>query len=809
MDTHTDTSINTSKKRKLDNDNEQYDEINQDLISTLRKIYCYHYLYVNTTSDILLYQSSVVDHPYHLGQTIEPHFIRDDGYIIYFRLYQDDKLLLDVSEEIIHLTMHVKQIFYTKVCTFYLSSLAKLNGEVSPANAIEWVDLVSEREYHFDESIYQTYVRLSEGSHKRLKIDPNNSRDTSLPISNQDPIEIFDKSQWISASKTRNYALKDTIIDWLDYWYEPSEVRSPRPLPTNNSDFMGFLMKKGIKFEENVISLIKARVGLQNFVTICGNMDNFYDKIFTYEKETIEHIKKGIPVIYQAVLLNREGPLKYSYGMPDLLVRTDYISKFIANYHTSGANKDKYVVIDIKFCTLDLCADGRNIRNSGSFPAYKCQLYVYTHALGRVQGWEPNISYILGRRYKYTASGKTHVGDNCFSRLGHIDYGTWDSGYKQMTLNALNWIKKIRTEGQQWSLLPEPSVPELYPNMCNTKDNNWNKLKTSYAKQIGEITLLWNCGIKNRIAAHSKGVYSFYDSECTTEVMAVKGSKHIPVISAILQINQKKEFDNVLDRIDICGDISDSTNDLWRKPSNVRITVDFETINSITDDFTILPIADTNSYLYMIGISYYSESTKTTNYRSIVLPRLTKRDELNLIYQFYDLIKSLTNLDELVLFHWGHIERTFFQSTCMKLQKQFPDQSKKLNQIVRDFKWYDMAEVFKNNLIVINGCFKFGLKEVAGRLAELGLIQTRWKEEGNGTSAMIAAYNLYRELHDSDTNIIEHPTMKSIIEYNKVDCLVIHEIIDLLRKKCDIMGGTPVGTTNSCLSQPNNNYIEI
>ena len=40
-----------------------------------------------------------------------------------------------------------------------------------------------------------------------------------------------------------------------------------------------------------------------------------------------------------------------------------------------------YVVVDIKFSTLPLRADGVHLLNAGKFPAYKSQAWIYTQAL--------------------------------------------------------------------------------------------------------------------------------------------------------------------------------------------------------------------------------------------------------------------------------------------------------------------------------------------------------------------------------------------------------------------------------------------
>ena len=64
------------------------------------------------------------------------------------------------------------------------------------------------------------------------------------------------------------------------------------------------------------------------------------------------------------------------------------------------------------------------------------------------------------------------------------------------------------------------------------------------------------------------------------------------------------------------------------------------------------------------------------------------------------------------------------------------------NQIV----WYNLLNSFRDNPIVINGCFKFGLKEVSQRLYQLGLISNIWDESNpcrNGNTAMVMANNAY------------------------------------------------------------------
>ena len=68
-----------------------------------------------------------------------------------------------------------------------------------------------------------------------------------------------------------------------------------------------------------------------------------------------------------------------------------------------------YVVIDIKFSTLPLRADGKHLLNSDKYPAYKAQCLIYRDAVGLIQGYTSQYAFILGRRWKYTQKDVKHT----------------------------------------------------------------------------------------------------------------------------------------------------------------------------------------------------------------------------------------------------------------------------------------------------------------------------------------------------------------------------------------------------------------
>lgn len=579
---------------------------------------------------------------------------------------------------------------------------------------------------------------------------------------NRQQVQTFSAKEWVSASKTRNYALKNTLVDWLEYW---KKNRS------NGSKFGNFLMKMGIKFEEAVIKLIKEKVKPEDFLQICPSYDMFLQNVARYETDTITAIQKGVPFIYQAVLMNRSGDLQYSYGMPDLIVRSDYLRKII-NQDPLENGRDyqapllsgryHYVIVDIKFANLNLCANGQTIKNSESVPAFKCQLYIYNHSLGVIQGYEPPSAYILGRGYKYLSRGKSYKFANCFEKLGQIQYTGWDSKYREMAANAISWIRKVRTEGEMWSVLPRPTVPELYPNMTCQTSPPFDKIKLEYAKELGEITLLWNCGMKNREKAHQQGIYSFYDPQCRAHLLGITNRKYRKIIDKMIRVNRDKR------------------EKYWehRKltTSSLCFTVDFETM-PLHEDFTQLPVPQMENYLFLIGIAYrYGE---TVEYQSFVLEDLTIGSQLKLIKDFYLYLLCITEkylADSKIppLYHWGHIERTVLSRLLEKLKKVFPHESSSLEQIKNGLSWFDLSKYFIDEQLVISGCYSYKLKEVAECLHRLGFLQKLWETNDilDGNDAIVFASEYYGGKCKNLTNIQK---------YNKGDCIVLLDILHILQ----------------------------
>lgn len=231
-------------------------------------------------------------------------------------------------------------------------------------------------------------------------------------------------------------------------------------------------------------------------------------------QETIDCMKKGIPIILQGSVKNHKNG---TAGIPDIIIRSDWINKLTSTNSiplveetiSSVINMGyHYRIIDIKFSTLPLKANGVNILNSGRYPSYKGQCFIYNEALGEMQGYTPPSAYILGRGYTYTKQGHCYEGKIPFQRLGVINYEISDNYISQEVEKSLEWLNRLEEYGDDWTIEDRKHVTELYPNMSNTNDDGWRKEKLRISNEIYEITRLYFCGTKERDICLDKGIDS-------------------------------------------------------------------------------------------------------------------------------------------------------------------------------------------------------------------------------------------------------------------------------------------------------------
>jgi hypothetical protein len=603
--------------------------------------------------------------------------------------------------------------------------------------------------------------------------------------------EDINWNEWVAATSTRNFLLDDCLLDVLqnkgstltkvNSSYQDMFIETLSP--NNPKSFVSSIMQQGTKFEMEVYNLIVDKIGSKNIINIGGDCNPRSEQKYL---DTIKSMNDGIPVIYQGILRNYNNN---TYGIPDLLIRSDHLHLLIRKVHISkkekhvaapelhikrGSKGYHYVVVDIKFKTLHFKSDGLHLRNDGIMKAHKGQLCVYNQALGVMQGYEPPAAFILGWKWKYVSKTKEYRGNNCFDRLGRIDYRRSDKVYVELTEKAISWVLKVRQEADSWDLSSTPlPCEELYPNMCNRYDFPHHGLKRKFAKNIDELSIIWKCGPKQRRIAHENGIYSWKDPRCTPETLGIKGEYTSNIVARILEAN-RSENQTIFPEY-ISNNFAD-----WKNPRHLEFFVDFEMTCSVFTEFEDMPWADGDSVIFMIGVGYICPESGEWIYRDFTLDKLDTDGEFTICSEFSkyvnETIRNYDCYDTPSFYHWSHAE----PSAWTRAVKRHSPTSLKWY----DFEWVDMLKIFHEEPIGVKGCFAYGLKEVARTFHKLGYIETIWDKNSScadGADAAVSAYRVDKETRRKGVSFKTDPLTREIIKYNEVDCKVLQEIIDYLR----------------------------
>lgn len=576
-------------------------------------------------------------------------------------------------------------------------------------------------------------------------------------------VRFRQNKDWVSATHTYNYMIKDPIVDWL-------KLNKKSCKKENVDDFVEFAKSCGIKFENKVVKYIHENICPVKFGSDCITTQSC-------ERTTLL-MHAGYPIIHSAPVRNEETKTQ---GIIDLLVRSDIINKIIDDgpletneEEISAPNLDKpyhYLVIDLKWSTLPLRSDGRHLLNSGRYPAYKAQAWIYNEAIGKIQGYKSPYAFIMGRRYRYKQKDIIYSSFNCLAKLGVINYQTIDNDYPDMTQKAIQWVRDVKTEGKGWEIFP-PSRNELYPNMC-VNSGIWQKEKEEIADLLGEITRVWYVGLKHRNIALANGINSWRDEKCEAANMNLNGV-HAKTIDAIMSINRQNE-DKILPKT-ISNNIGG-----WKNKHAKELFVDFETLSDVFGSFEDIPEQKKSDMIFMIGVGWEDEKGEF-KYTNFTCKRPTFKEEYRVMEEFYNFVKERGFPP---IYYWCAEKR--FWSTAearqfdIAIEQEYD--TEKGDHITDMWKkitgWNDLCTVFKKEPIVIKDCFNYSLKNVAKTMYKHGMINTKLESNcDSGMTAMFKAWECYQTTDHPDQSDV----MQDIAKYNKFDCEVLWDIVQYLRE---------------------------
>ncbi|MDP9320684.1 MAG: hypothetical protein M3P16_06280 [Chloroflexota bacterium] len=585
---------------------------------------------------------------------------------------------------------------------------------------------------------------------------------------------------WVAAGAIRNWARHDAILDWLDrYGGERGIARDDqRAAYDERFDFQEFLARQGRRFEETVVDALANRVGVTRI-----DVDRDNARSLAAAHATVAAMERGERVIAQGLL---RDPQTRTYGRIDLLVRSDVLATLCAD--ALGENDDPsvpapalhgaawhYRVIDIKFSTLELLRDGS--LSTSSDLATCAQVWAYNQMLARVQGYAAPFAYVLGRAWR---QGNTGKGDTCWERLARVAAETYvrsrEAALAHVVAEGAAWIRRVRRDGAAWTVLPVPTLAELWPNMKNERDRPWHLAKREIAEELRELTLLWRVSAAMRDRARERGVTRWDDPRISADLLGISGEAHPATFDAMIAVNRETGAPLRPPRIEADGG-------RWRERVPLELYVDFETVNDLNDDFSAFPRKGGQSLIFQVGCGTYVNGAWA--FAQFTARSLTPDAEAEMIDAWLAHVAELARgagldgADDARLFHWSAAETVFMEGAYNSARARHPERGWPL------LGWYDLLErIVHAAPVVVRGARSFGLKAVARAMKSHGLIQTEWGEGlADGTGAMAGAWAAADLAAKDGGEMGAVELMREVSRYNEIDCRVMAEVLEHLRRE--------------------------
>ena len=532
----------------------------------------------------------------------------------------------------------------------------------------------------------------------------------------------------------KNYILEDKLLDWLTLFGQNYKKN------INYSEERYFKMIND-NFINDIISVI--------FTNISETEPNIDKLVYYLQKDqpiknniekTLEYMEKGIPIINNAYLSNND-----LYGTTIFLVRSDYLylfniqndynynrsSKFSKNYH--------YCIVDIRNIKLNKT---NNIINSNKNLYYKSQIILLSQLLANIQNMDTICSYCM-----------TKNNDQYFT----LDILS-DDRLDNLIMDGLKWYSDLKLYGHRLNPLYQSNTDHSYinlsPNLCNKDDYPWSKAKQFISDYNKDITVLWNCNNINKQLAINRNIYRYDDPKLTSNILNKKGKQGI-IIDKILSINKNNDIFFSPRRI------KNYTNIEILRNNKTQFIVDFETTKINNKNITVII-----GCLAIFPDKTYEFKTFIPNTYNV------EEEEYNILSEWINYMYSKT--DSVLIHHWGNAEKCIYNYILNKYNINDP----KWKQIELN----DMCELFKNEPIIIKGVYSYGLKEICKVLYNNNIIKNIWDDNDiDGKLAMIYLYEEIQKKPQKKLNQIS--IIKDIIFYNKIDCIVLYELLLYLKTK--------------------------
>jgi len=549
----------------------------------------------------------------------------------------------------------------------------------------------------------------------------------------------------IYPSNLRNYFLKDTLLDYLNLYCDPSH-KDVSTFP--EADFTKLMFDLGNEYESHVVAKL---------ISLCNKLDLTYYQVDRNNKnqtpyaQTKNAFQLRVDVIFQPFLKDWSTN---TAGYPDIVIsKLAYKKIFHENLITVDKfSEQSYFVIDVKYSTI-------NTQTETDYQRFiRAQVCIYNTLLTTVLTGlkimtkpSPNVGFILAKGESDEPLGKL------------IMLQLEDMQLNKDIYSAIQWVNKVRKEGKNWSIdsqrpydkQTQSIMKELFPNMGNKYDYPWHSYKGILAERFKDVSHIWGIGTKIRSELRENKIIDFEDEMLGEELSQI-----------INQDTQKYKNIN-----QIVSTLLDSIEqDFSLKNIDKRKFIYFD----LEGCYEFKMFEKGRQYITMIGFGQYIHQNNKkmdleTNWiqKTFFIDKLDPRLEEEMITNAINYLKMEQNDSELILLHYTSAENQFL---------------KMLREKGVIFKSVDLAICFKyfweKGIIDVN-INNFRLKTVMQRFLELGYLDMDIYKESKIKSGMEVA-SIYNQVNKLDKQYRES-LINEIIKYNESDCKSLY-IIHLLFK---------------------------
>lgn len=554
-------------------------------------------------------------------------------------------------------------------------------------------------------------------------------------------MEYYSKILHISVLK--NYIYNDPIIDWFNI-QNLKDIKYPKD---KNNHFKKYITNWSLSYKDNFKNrLIEKIKSINNEILIIKNPS---------EDEAIDFIKKNAPILINPILTNH----KYNLNVEiDLMIKKDLFIKIFSEIENINIKNldDNYLIINIIPENVSFHSDSKTLHKNEILDFNDCSLFVFNDALKRFIN-RNNLGFYLAKGYKYRG--------DFLRKKNYIGLVKFNDEIKNKIKLSLDWIKRLKSHN--YNIIENvPNTIELYPNM-NFKMTEYEGEKKKLAERIKEMTLVWRITYKDRCELIKKGINTWDNLYLLKNLYDMKDSFTRDIQEQMIHMSKN-------DEIIISPRILSNLFQNVLLPSKNEYICDIESLLKLEETenyFDDFRNTDNDPNICIIG-SLHLQNNKIISYSDFTLNDLSLNEEKNIIFNWLKSLKPNNN-GFIKLYSWGYAENNYINY----MKTKYPD-------IV----WpkiiiLDILEFFRKEPIILKDCFNFSLKTIAKKMKEYNFIKTGWEETDDALDAMVRFKQILNYNMGKNVPIKRYVEIGEIVNYNKVDCVVLAEIIQFLREK--------------------------